>query len=171
MQTEKKLLECEHFLNDNGSINYSYEIWSYDDNVRYDTVFYKYNNDDQVILEVRRSGNSIDSTSYVYSDGNLVSSSVKPENRKSIYTVSEHENKYNIFEDRILIPGFYGKGSRNLIVKEVDTIPNYGVMTSTYNYEYNSDGLITSRDFLEMDSNNPDEPYWEVNSTIGYSCK
>ncbi|GAL86830.1 hypothetical protein CHU_1902 [Sporocytophaga myxococcoides] len=172
-----KLFEGEHYLNDNGSVNYSSQMWNYN-NLSYDTVFYTYNSDNQIVLQVRKAryedaSTSVDSTSYVYSEGNLVSSLVilPSEKHEVTYTTSQYENKYNIFDDRVFIPGFYGKGSKNLVTKEVETIPGYGVMTTTYEYNLNSDGFIVGRNYLVMDSNRPDQPYYEQKSKISYACK
>lgn len=167
-----KTYEGQHFLNDNGSVNHTYEVstlgvlW-------YDSIYYSYNNNEQMILKVIKSGNSVDSTKYVYANGNLISSTQTygNEKRSSTYTTSNKENKFNIFEDRVLIPGFYGKGSKNLLSTEIDYLPDGSIHTITYNYEVNSDGYLTQRSFVDIDSKNPDEVYWEASGKINYICK
>ncbi len=163
--------EREHFLNENGSVSYTYEKEYTEWGNGYDTTYYKYDSEGRNVLIIYHGKDSLIKS---YSNGNLVSSidiNSNGERRTSTYTYSPYENKLNILEGEVLISGFYGKGSKNLVSKEVEVLPNGAIFTSTTDYVVNSEGLITHRTFTVIDSRKPNENYYFVDHSINYDCK
>jgi hypothetical protein len=169
-----KVYEATHYLNENGSVNHTYSMSNYGF-VLYDSTYYSYNSEGNLVLKVLKS-RYIDSTKYEYKEGNLISSQTVKSNdvgRSAVYIYTAFVNTFDLLGDRVYIPGFYGKGSKNLLEKKVETIngDDRGIFTETYQYEVNGDGLVTKRNLLIMFSKEPDEPYHFLNAKIKYNCK
>lgn len=164
--------ETEYILNDKGYVEFAYAK-EYFSTINYDTTQYTYNNDDRLIMEVSKDNYSLDSILYTYKDGNLVSQILIDREGKSVltFTYTNLINKQNVFENPLLIPGLFGKSSKNLVEKEIDQRPYNQTFTTTYTYQLDSDGYLTNSAFVVLDSKDLSEPYYTWNSEFHYDCK
>lgn len=144
--------EYHHYLNTDGTINYtSYKNieGNYTD---YDTTFYFYQNGYNVkeivnsvhFLNATQISKQSDTIGYTYVDGNKVQ--MKQKRSNGIIEITDYI--YDTLEDKndlsgqLLIPGIYGKSNKNLV--KSSSTNNDANDKATFTYQVNAQGLITN---------------------------
>jgi len=149
---ENDVLEHEyhHYLNTNGTINHS-TYKNIDGNYTdYDTIFYFYEdgyNVKEIVNSVHfynatQTSKQSDTIWYTYSDGNKVK--MKQKRNDGVIEITDYV--YDTLEDKnyisgqLIIPGVYGKPSKNLI--KSSSTNNDANDRATFTYQVNAKGLI-----------------------------
>ncbi len=171
-QNGKLKHHADFLLNEQGYINSKYIIY-YNEYTRYDTTLYTYDNEGYRIMDVYKDTYRNDTAIYKYQDGNLKTQEFIGWDGKSIttYTYSTIENKGFNFLNDVGSANLFGKGNKNLVESDIEVNPDGSTLSTTYSYQFNSDGLVTKYGFVAISSQKPSEPYFTTEIGISYKCK
>lgn len=151
---ENDVLEHEyhHYLNTDGTVNYTSNKNIDGNNTDYDSIFYFYDNGYNV-KEINNSehlyngtltSKQSDTIWHTYADGNRVQTIQKIYNgiiEMTDYVYGTLEDK-NDLTGQLLIPGVYGKANKNLATSSSKN--NANNYKATFTYQVNAKGLITN---------------------------